>query len=342
MNQEDSEARAAIYAPDPQLQIAAEVALELNMPLLLAGEPGTGKTSFADYLAKKMAPKWYGHEGRPLPLYVFEAKSTSVANDLFYRFDHLRRFHDSHHAGTAQSLQETRQYLDFEALGKAILFSQAWPEVADVLVSPAEHPGVSRAVVLIDEIDKAPRDFPNDILNEIERRSFSIPELRKDGSARKITANKELAPLIVLTSNNERNLPAAFLRRCVFHHIAFPDKALLAKIVQTNWLGDRRAQGRLVDEALEFFLQVRQLGSLDKAPGTAELVQWIKLLLQRQWADLPAKIAINVATSLPNASLRDLPQQQLQASMGVLAKTAQDLATVQTALHAHLQVSGKN
>lgn len=344
-----SAARAAAYLPDPALQAAAEVALELHMPLLLSGEPGTGKTTFADYLAVDLAPRWYKKlgqdDGKPLPLYAFETKSNSLASDLFYRFDHLRRFHASHDATQSR---DNRDYLTFEALGKAILFTLPHAQIADILPDPADHPGVGRSVVLIDEIDKAPRDFPNDILNELERLYFRIPELQQPDSrsVREVRADPAFRPLLVLTSNNERNLPAPFLRRCVFHHIEFPkqdEQERMRQIIERNLLvgqahwpaGQIAAMqeallGRLGSEALAFFFAVREIVNLDKLPTTAELVQWVRVLTGRNWSELGGKV------KLADATLAQLPRQGLQATLGVLAKTEPDLRKVRDALERHL------
>ena len=326
--QQAARKRAEMYIPDKALIIAAEVAMELGLPLLLAGEPGTGKTSFANYLAQKLAPGWYqkkanGENGAvsatALPLYKFETKSTSVATDLFYRFDSLRLFHAAHAGGDKP---DNRDYLTFEALGKAILYSRPWNELCETVARPSDYPAIGRAVVLIDEVDKAPRDFPNDILNEIERMFFRIPELQtKDRrEVLQIDADLGLKPLVVLTSNSERALPDAFLRRCIFHHIDFPKRAqaeVLQKIIKAN-LG--QAVGALANDALDFFFTVRE-ADLDKPPTTAELVQWIQMLQARRWS--------NGQLKAESAKLADVPLEELQASLGALAKTKEDLRKVQ-------------
>jgi MoxR-like ATPase len=187
--------------------------------------------------------------------------------------------------------------------------------------------------VLIDEIDKAPRDFPNDILNEVERLFFRIPELQEAGTStvRTVQANPALRPLLVFTSNNERNLPPAFLRRCVFHHIDFPKRDELDRlrlIIQANLT---EAKGRLAEDAFEFFFTVREIHNLDKAPTTAELVQWLRVLLKRHWQGLPADFDV------ADARLGQLPEIPALASLGVLAKTAQDLQKVQEAFVRHVK-----
>jgi MoxR-like ATPase len=225
---------AKSYIADSDLNTAAEVAMHLGQPLLLTGEPGTGKTSFAEYLAEVLAPRFF--QCGPLPLHRFETKSTSSAADLFYRFDSLKRLQSTRVEGMSQ---DNRDYISFQALGLAILESLPWSEVDDLLPDRADHPPVpTRSVVLIDEVDKAPRDFPNDILNEIDRMFFRIPEVPPRATAaglpasrshsRDVHANKTLRPVVILTSNREKNLPDAFLRRCIFHNIRFPDPPVKA------------------------------------------------------------------------------------------------------------------
>ena len=283
------------YISHANLDIAAEVAIQLEQPLLLTGEPGTGKTTYARHLARTFGEQT--GEGE-LPLLMFETKSTSAARDLFYHFDHLGRFHAAHDQ-TMPS--DNRAYLTFNALGAAILRSRPAAEVADLL---PEHRRPCRCVVLIDEIDKAPRDFPNDILNEIERQYFRIPEL----GLRTIVADPDYRPLVVLTSNSEKNLPDAFLRRCVFYHLPFPDPAAMRDIVRANLDGEPA----LTADAIDFFYALRTL-ELDKPPATAELVGWLKALRGR-----------GASSARTLAEVRQI----VQGTLGVLAKTAEDLERV--------------
>ncbi|MBN8450908.1 MAG: AAA family ATPase [Candidatus Accumulibacter sp.] len=283
------------YISHANLEIAAEVAIQLNQPLLLTGEPGTGKTTYARHLACTLGAQM--GEGE-LPLLRFETKSTSAARDLFYQFDNLRRFHAAHDPAMSR---ENKDYLSFNALGEAILRSRSGSEVADLL---PDHRQPRQSVVLVDEIDKAPRDFPNDILNEIERQYFRIPELEM----RTIEADPDFRPVVVLTSNSEKNLPDAFLRRCVFYHIPFPEKAAMLEIVRANLDGELACTVAAVD----FFYQLRQL-ELDKPPATAELVGWLKALRAR---------GARAAEDLPEIAL------VLKGTLGVLVKTRDDLERV--------------
>lgn len=318
------------YVTDRELEIAAEVAFDLGQPLLLTGEPGTGKTTFADHVAEVLAPSWLSRNAPPnggeapvvpaLPLYSFVTKSLSAATDLFYRFDNLRRFHAAHDTSGEMS-RENIDYISFEALGRAILLTHPRSEVDDLLRSKADAAGPQRSVVLIDEIDKAPRDFPNDILMEIDRMSFEIPELQtKDKRVRVVKADKRFKPIVVLTSNSEKNLPAAFLRRCVFHHIRFPERnrrSHLEKVVKANLV---HTEGKLVDDAIEVFYRIREQPEQEKKPATAELVRWILALQGRA---LRAQLG-------PDARLADLKYDDLAATLGVLVKSADDKSRVDT------------
>ncbi len=249
------------YRADPGLRDACNVALFLRQPLLLTGEPGTGKTQFAHSLA------WELRLGDPLR---FETKSTSTARDLFYTYDAIGRFHDVQSMeGKAPPILD---YITYHALGKAILLSNDPSKVGGCL--NFTHTSPRQSVVLIDEVDKAPRDFPNDILNELDRSFFRIPEL--DGA--EIPANPQLAPIVVITSNSERDLPDAFLRRCIYYHIPFPPLDTLRDIVASrlkDYLGQSDA---FLDAAMSLFMQLREKSGLRKKPATAELLGWILML----------------------------------------------------------------
>ena len=247
------------YLADSGLRHAANVALLLGQPLLLTGEAGTGKTRFAYSLA------WELGYGAPLK---FETKSTTVASDLFYTYDALRRFQD---VQVGEKPKSALPYLVYQALGVAILRSHPEEKVAEFLPPTFEHGGQSRSVVLVDEVDKAPRDFPNDILNEVENMYFRIPEL---GNIR-IDTNPALRPVVIFTSNSEKDLPDAFLRRCIYYHIPFPPPERMEEIVANRLGAVSAANSELVRQALSLFYFLRQPGRLRKKPATAELLGWL-------------------------------------------------------------------
>ncbi|MDD2775220.1 MAG: MoxR family ATPase [Gallionella sp.] len=244
------------YFPDKGLVDAINVALLLGQPLLVTGEAGTGKTQLAYHLAH--------HLGLPEPL-KFETKSNSTAKDLFYFYDHLRHFQA---AQTQKGSLNSRDYLTYNALGLAILRANPFDKIKDLVNEDfVKHHQATRSVVLIDEIDKAQRDFPNDILNEVEGMYFRIPEL----SNAKVQA--DLRPVLVLTSNSEKHLPAAFLRRCVYYHLSFPDDKGLTRIIAAH-LGETVANSPFMADALSVFKKLRD-SNLQKPPATAELLNWI-------------------------------------------------------------------
>ncbi|MEL6134386.1 MAG: MoxR family ATPase [Bacteroidota bacterium] len=235
----------SLYEVDPALQDAINIALQFGLPLLLTGEPGTGKTQLAHHLA------WHFDVGEAL---VFNARTTSTATDLFYRYDSLGHFQYAQNQQQALQPEEIEEkFIYYEALGAAIMDQQ-------------------RRVVLIDEIDKAPRDLPNDILAAVERMSFEIPELNKTGT-HAIKSTPENRPILILTSNSEKNLPDAFLRRVAYYHIPFPSETLLADILNKKQLGIEIDQLKVL---IKHFLQLRESRKypLKKNPATAELIFW--------------------------------------------------------------------
>lgn len=260
----DSLSTPADYLAGTGLADAVNVALTLGQPLLVTGEPGTGKTQLAGSVAYEL--------GLPLPL-VFHTKTTSTAKDLFYQYDSLRHFHDAQFHKEGLPIEN---YINYEALGLAILLSADPAEANSYLPVQLRNKGPIRSVVLIDEIDKAPRDLPNDILNEVDNLSFEVRETR-----RTFHAEEGFRPILILTSNSEKNLPDAFLRRCVFYHIPFPEKERLNEIVQRRLHLNPAFTPQMLDHALEHFEKIREL-SLKKKPATAELLSWIRLLEKRQ------------------------------------------------------------
>lgn len=283
------------YRADDGLKDAVNVALLLGQPLLLTGEPGTGKTQLAYSLA------WELGYGEPL---VFETKSTSTAKDLFYTFDTLRRFHAVHTPGSSA---DNRDYLTYNALGLAILLSKEREELNALVPDSFMQIAKRRSIVLIDEVDKAPRDFPNDILNEIERLYFKVPELNQE-----VHANEDYRPVVVLTSNSEKHLPDAFLRRCVFYHIPFPEPAELTRIVTNRIEACQDQNGALLQEAVAFFCQLRRaVPGLNKMPATAELLGWVD-----------AMIKMGASAETPLSEQYD----KAFSALGVLVKNAEDQA----------------
>jgi MoxR-like ATPase len=253
------------YLADPGLVDAVNVALMLRQPLMVTGEPGTGKTVLAWSVAWEL--------GLESPL-VFETKSTSQARDLFYYFDTLGRF-------TAKELDadpgDAKDYITYSALGAAIVMTNPPDVLADVLPKGFIHPGQRRSIVLIDEVEKAPRDFANDILNEIERMYFRIPELGN----KMLEAVEEYSPIIIMTNNSEKSLPDAFLRRCIYYNITFPTGPRLEEIVIAR-LPEFMEAGKasvLTRDSVEFLLYMRsESAGLEKRPGTAELLGWISAM----------------------------------------------------------------
>lgn len=254
------------YHPHPDLLAAANAALLLGVPLLLTGEPGCGKTHFAWAAAGALCTR-PGHADAPEPLECY-VRSDSRARDFLYHYDAIRRFGDAQHGGTEgqKRAQDVREYIELQALGRALL-------------SPA------RQVLLIDEVDKAPRDLPNDLLRELDQGRFEIPEIPAadtQGELRRqmVPPDGARRPFIVITSNVERQLPDAFLRRCVFYHIPFPDEAQLRRIVLDHVCDLPGGMDRLLlDGALEIFHALREWKpKLTKRPATAELLAWLLVL----------------------------------------------------------------
>jgi MoxR-like ATPase len=245
---------------------AVNVALMLGQPLLVTGEPGCGKTSLAGWVAYRLGLD---------PVLRFQTRSTAVARDLFYHFDSVGRFHAARSSPNA----DPRNHISYTALGEAVLRALGRRLIgryvsADRLQSYPETP--VRSVILIDEIDKAPRDFPNDLLGELDSFGFEIPEL---GGIR-AEAPAVFLPIVIITSNIERALPDAFLRRCVYHHMPFPDRAMLERIVYAR-ITTMPPAAKLVTAAIKVVAMLRSPVPLRKPPGTAELLAFVLALRGR-------------------------------------------------------------
>lgn len=226
------------YVAPRELTLAVNAAVTLQRPLLIKGEPGTGKTLLAEEVARALG----------LPLFQWHIKSTTKAQQGLYEYDAVSRLRDGQLGDPKVS--DIANYIVKGVLWQAF---------------ESETP----AVVLIDEIDKADIEFPNDLLRELDRMEFHVYETRQTVRARH-------RPLIFITSNNEKELPDAFLRRCFFHYIRFPDRETMEKIVAVHYPELKR---ELLQEALEVFFGLREMAGLKKKPSTSELLDWLKLLL---------------------------------------------------------------
>ena len=226
------------YIVSEDLQNDVNVSIALGRPLLIKGEPGTGKTLLAQSVAAGL-----GQE-----LLTWNIKSTTKAQDGLYLYDTVQRLNDSRFGGN--DVSNIENYIKLGKLGEA--FARE-----------------TQVVVLIDEIDKADIEFPNDLLAELDEMKFYIPETKKT-----ITAKQR--PAIIITSNSEKELPDAFLRRCVFHYIEFPDQELMAKIVRVHFPD---LDKKMIKEAMAAFYQLRETDGLRKKPSTSELIDWLKALL---------------------------------------------------------------
>jgi MoxR-like ATPase len=292
------------YEADEGLRDAVNVALLLGLPLLLTGEAGTGKTELAQSLAWELG----------LPLLTFNTKSTSTYTDLLYRYDALAHFQD---VQIRRQEFPIHKYIHYEPLGEAILLAADRGDSslpAEFLDRPQQ-----RAVVLIDEIDKAPRDLSNDLLNELQNMRFHVRELGQTFSA-----EQRFRPILILTSNLEKDLPEAFRRRCAFYHIEFPandasGRARLISIIRRRLPKVERYTPEMLNNAVALFLRVREM-KLEKKPSTAELINWIDLL---------QRIALDVKDG---RELSKADSDILAASFALLAKSDDDLRELRAAI----------
>ena len=266
------------YVATDDLMMAVNAALALERPLLIKGEPGTGKTMLAEEVARAL----------DMPLLQWHIKSTTKAQQGLYEYDAVSRLRDS-------QLGDDR----VRDIGNYIVKGVLWQAFE------TEAP----CVVLIDEIDKADIEFPNDLLRELDRMEFHVYETRQTVAARH-------RPIVVITSNNEKELPDAFLRRCFFHYIRFPDRDTMQRIVDVHFPGIRQA---LLSEALEVFFGLRDIPGLKKKPSTSELIDWLKLL---------------VAEDIPPEALRSQDQKVVVPPLhGALLKNEQDMHLFERLVH---------
>ena len=258
------------YISTDELSMAVDAAVKLERPLLVKGEPGTGKTLLAEEVAKTLG----------VPLIQWHIKSQTKASQGLYEYDAVSRLRDSQLGD--DRVQDIRNY---------IKRGKMWDAFASE----------EKVVLLIDEIDKADIEFPNDLLQELDRMEFYVYETQET-----ITATTR--PVVVITSNNEKELPDAFLRRCFFHYINFPDRETMQQIVEVHF---PEIKHDLVKEAMDIFFDVRKVPGLKKKPSTSELIDWLKLLMAD---DIPDEILTN----------RD-PSKAIPPLYGALVKNEQDV-----------------
>ena len=225
------------YIASKPLMEIVNVSIALGKPLVIKGEPGTGKTLLAHSIAEALNKK----------LLIWNIKSTTKAKDGLYVYDTVQRLNDARFKD--KDISDIRQYIKLGKLGQAFKADE-------------------KLVLLIDEIDKADVEFPNDLLNELDEMSFHIPELDEE-----VVATQR--PIVIITSNSEKELPDAFLRRCIFHYIEFPDEEMMERIVKVHYPD---IEMKLVREAIKRFYWIREVDGLRKKPSTSELLDWIKAL----------------------------------------------------------------
>ena len=267
------------YVATEDLQMAVNAAVTLERPLLIKGEPGTGKTMLAEQVA----------EALNMPLIQWHIKSTTKAQQGLYEYDAVSRLRDSQLGG---DVSDIKQYISQGKLWQAFDAEQ-------------------QSVLLIDEIDKADIEFPNDLLLELDKMEFHVYETGE-------TIRAKTRPVIIITSNNEKELPDAFLRRCFFHFIKFPDKETMSQIVKVHY---PEIQNKLVQEALQVFFEVREIPGLKKRPSTSELIDWLKLLMSD---DIPDEVLSN----------RD-QRQAIPPLYGALLKNEQDVELLERLAFMH-------
>ena len=257
------------YITTEDLDMAVNAAINLEKPLLVKGEPGTGKTELAKQVAKKLG----------LKLFEWNIKSTTKAHQGLYEYDAVSRLRDSQLGD--KKVNDIKNYIKKGTIWSAFSSKE-------------------KAVLLIDEIDKADIEFPNDLLHELDKMKFLVYE-----TGEIISANKR--PIVIITSNNEKELPDAFLRRCFFHYIQFPDQETLSKIINVHFPDIKK---NLLQSALEIFFDIREVPGLKKKPSTSEILDWIKLLL---------------VEDISVTDLKKEPKDMLPILYGALLKNEQDV-----------------
>lgn len=225
------------YVASEQLMASVNVAIALQKPLLIKGEPGTGKTMLAEAVAKALGKR----------LIIWNIKSTTKAQDGLYMYDTIQRLYDGQFG--EEGVDDIAHYIKLGKLGEAFESEE-------------------QVILLIDEIDKADLEFPNDLLWELDQMEFYIHETKRTVKAKK-------RPIVIITSNAEKELPDAFLRRCIFHYIDFPDEELMEEIVRTHY---PNVEDKLLKNAMQVFYAIRQLRDIRKKPSTSELIDWINAL----------------------------------------------------------------
>jgi MoxR-like ATPase len=255
------------YIVSDELMNSVNIAIALEKPLLIKGEPGTGKTMLAQSIADALG----------MELIIWNIKSTTKAQEGLYVYDTVQRLYDSQFGDN--DVANIKQYIKLGKLGAAFSAPQ-------------------KVILLIDEIDKADMEFPNDLLWELDQMSFYIPETKEQISA----VNR---PIVIITSNAEKELPDAFLRRCIFHYIAFPDPQEMEKIIGVHHPGLER---KLLDQAMDSFYMIRNIPNIQKKPSTSELIDWLQALV--------------IGGINPGKIKNELP------FMGILLKKNEDLDTL--------------
>ncbi len=226
------------YVLSPQLRDSVNVSIELGRPLIVKGEPGTGKTLLANSIAR----------GLEKEIFIWNIKSTTKARDGLYLYDTVQRLNDARFGG--KDISDIKHYIKLGKLGQAFNSNE-------------------QVVLLIDEIDKAELEFPNDLLNELDEMSFYIPESGE-------TIKAAHRPIVIITSNSEKELPDPFLRRCIFHYIEFPDEKLMEDIIHVHF---PKIEEKLIKESMKKFYWIREFDMLRKKPSTSELIDWLQALI---------------------------------------------------------------